>query len=122
MSRFLILLNSNRIFGCLLQYIYFSLQLDPTLWGSIVQLGELGEPLDVPELFGIDLETAVTFLRESGKTVGVSEKPVLVLRNVGTKNKENFAGNSSWSKYGEKVPAHTVPENRRFVAEMSKFL
>lgn len=91
------------------------------MWGSIVQLGELGEPVDVSELFGIDLETAVTFLREDGRTVSVSEKGILGLRNVRTKNKENMTGNFSWSKSGDKVQAHTVPENRRFAAEMSNY-
>ncbi len=77
--------------------------------------------MDVPELFGIDLETAITFLREDGKSASASEKNTLELRNVRTKNKENMTANFSWSKSGEKVQAHTVPENRRFVAEISNF-
>jgi hypothetical protein len=98
--------------------------MDATLWGSIVQLGELGEPFDVSGLFGLDLETALSLMKEDSKTeiAGAARKLNVGTSNAGTKNKENVTGNFTFSKAGEKGLHHTVPENRRYVTEMSNNL
>ena len=44
-----------------IDYFKRSLQLDSTLWSSIVQLGELGEIFDPSKLFGISMDTAIRF-------------------------------------------------------------
>ena len=44
-----------------IDYFKRSLQLDATLWSSIVQLGELGEIFDPSKLFGINMDTAIRF-------------------------------------------------------------
>jgi len=44
-----------------IDYFKQSLQLDATLWSSIVQLGELGELFDPSKLFGINMDTAIRF-------------------------------------------------------------
>ena len=109
-----------------ISYFKQSLQLDASLWSSLVELGEMGVPVDTTSLFGLDMETSLSALRQTSLRMEVQTMKENtrdkenrleggVFKSVGVKSlSQQFCG------AGANFTAMTIPESKKYISSLAE--